>query len=179
MAKRINPVRNTNLNPVRYTLLKNNKAKLSNGANKKNKISNRVKIKIGSVETEAELNNSKTARLIWDALPISASCNRWGDEIYFYVSVKTGLEDPKELVKLGDLGYWPEGPALCIFFGPTLISKGKEIRPASAVNIIGKLAGNPNPVRNTKFQTGKNKISNGAKEFKKVSEGETIVLEKL
>jgi hypothetical protein len=31
---------------------------------------------------------------------------------------------------------------LCLFFGPTPISKGNEIRPASPVNIVGKITGN-------------------------------------
>ena len=45
---------------------------------------------------------------------------------------------------LGDLGYWPPGKAFCIFFGPTPASKGDEIRPASAVTVVGKLLGDPN-----------------------------------
>jgi hypothetical protein len=39
------------------------------------------------------------------------------------------------------LGYWPQGHALCIFFGPTPVSRGDEIRPASPVNIVGKIQG--------------------------------------
>jgi len=31
------------------------------------------------------------------------------------------------------------GPALCIFLGKTPISRGNEIRPASTVNVIGKI----------------------------------------
>ena len=50
-------------------------------------------------------------------------------------------EDAKELVSSGDLGYWPQGQALCIFFGPTPISKVNEIRPASAVTVFGKVVG--------------------------------------
>jgi hypothetical protein len=50
-------------------------------------------------------------------------------------------EDTRELVSLGDIGYWPPGKAMCIFFGKTPISRGDEIRPASPVNIIGKVEG--------------------------------------
>ena len=42
---------------------------------------------------------------------------------------------------MGDLGYWPPGKAFCIFFGPTPASCGSEIRPASPVNVFGKLEG--------------------------------------
>jgi hypothetical protein len=42
---------------------------------------------------------------------------------------------------MGDLGYWPPGTAFCIFFGPTPMSSGDEIRPASPVNVLGKVDG--------------------------------------
>ncbi|NTV42317.1 MAG: hypothetical protein HGA63_03360, partial [Syntrophobacteraceae bacterium] len=35
------------------------------------------------------------------------------------------------------------GKAFCIFFGPTPMSRGAEIRPASAVNVVGKVLGDP------------------------------------
>lgn len=101
----------------------------------------KVIIEAGGVRAEAELNDTETATLIWNALPIEASVNTWGDEIYFAIPVKAGLENGVETVQLGDLGYWPTGSALCIFFGPTPISKGEEICPASAVNIVGKVIG--------------------------------------
>ena len=46
-----------------------------------------------------------------------------------------------ERVEKGELGFWPEGDAFCIFFGPTPASTGDEIRPASAVNVFGKVIG--------------------------------------
>ena len=63
-------------------------------------------------------------------------------EIYFTVPVQVGLEDDaSEVVENGDMGYWPTGSAFCIFFGPTPISREGEIRPASAVNVFGKIKG--------------------------------------
>ena len=50
-------------------------------------------------------------------------------------------EDAKEVVELGDLGFWPPGNAFCIFFGLTPASSQGEIRPASPVNIIGSING--------------------------------------
>nr|HID59942.1 hypothetical protein [Desulfobacterales bacterium] len=107
----------------------------------------RFKIKVGRIEIEAELNDSKTARLIWDALPIENSFNTWGDEIYFSIPVQAELEDAKEVVQPGDLGYWPPGGAFCIFYGRTPASRGDEIRPASPVNVVGKVAGDPTVFR--------------------------------
>ena len=96
-----------------------------------------IKIRAGSVESRAELNDTKTASAIWDALPIEARGNTWGDEIYFAIPVKLKTERGQETVALGDLGYWEPGSAFCIFFGPTPMSYGEEIRPASPVTVVG------------------------------------------
>ena len=103
----------------------------------------RIRIKAGAVELEADLNDTGTARAVWNALPISASCNTWGDEIYFGVPVTAELEERREVVDMGDIAYWPPGRAFCIFFGPTPASSGNEIRPASAVTVIGAVVGDP------------------------------------
>jgi len=100
-----------------------------------------ILIKASGIELDAALNNSRTAEAVWAALPITAHANTWGDEIYFTIPVKLELEKGQELVELGDLGYWPPGSAFCIFFGPTPMSGGEEIRPASAVTVFGKVAG--------------------------------------
>jgi hypothetical protein len=101
-----------------------------------------VRIRIGKLTMEAELVDTPTARKITRALPIKASFNTWGDEIYFSIPVTSDLDDDaREVVELGDLGYWPPGKAFCIFFGQTPMSRPGEIRPASAVNIVGKVKG--------------------------------------
>ncbi len=100
---------------------------------------------------DAMLNDSPTAREIARALPLEAEANTWGEEIYFPIPVHMPLDDgAKELVDAGDLGYWPRGKAFCIFFGPTPISAPGEIRPASAVNIVGKVSGDPSPFKRVK-----------------------------
>ena len=110
----------------------------------------RIRITAHSVTMEAELNDSQTAQLIWEALPIEAHGNTWGDEIYFSIPVAADLENAQEVVEFGDLGYWPPGTAFCIFFGPTPMSQGDEIRPASPVNVIGKLRGDPRAFKQVK-----------------------------
>ena len=101
----------------------------------------KILITAGPVQVEATLNETETALAILGALPISASASTWGDEIYFGIPVDVGLEDGQETVEMGELGYWPPGRAFCIFFGRTPASRGDEIRPASAVTIIGKASG--------------------------------------
>lgn len=107
----------------------------------------KIRIKAGGIEVIAELNRTKTAEAIWEALPIKGNANRWGDEIYFSIPVSLEAEDAQEVVSTGDLGYWPPGTACCIFFGPTPISKGQKIRPASAVNVFGKIIGDASVFR--------------------------------
>jgi hypothetical protein len=94
---------------------------------------------------EGLLNDSPTAKALAAALPITGKAQLWGDEIYFPVpQVVAELDDTAAtVVNVGDLGYWPSGRAFCIFFGLTPGSVPGEIRPASAVNLVGRLDGDP------------------------------------
>ena len=51
--------------------------------------------------------------------------------------------DARATVDKGAVAYWPPGSALCLFWGPTPMSRGDEIRPASAVNVLGAIDGDP------------------------------------
>ena len=96
----------------------------------------------GEREVSAQLNDSETAAAIWDALPITGLVQTWGDEIYFSIPLSTKeSDDAQETVPKGTIAYWPPGNALCLFWGPTPISRGDEIRPASAVNLVGQIEG--------------------------------------
>ena len=111
----------------------------------------KIKILTGETAVEAELNESKTAQKVWDALPIDGRNNLWGEEIYFSIPVKAGLEqDARDVVSAGDLGFWPPGSAFCIFFGRTPASRGDEVRAASAVNVIGRVLADPKAFRKAK-----------------------------
>jgi len=110
----------------------------------------KIRIIVGKLELEAWLNETKTANKVFEALPITSTLNTWGDEIYFTIPVDAKPEDAKELVSLGDVAYWPPGKAMCIFFGKTPISRGDEIRPASTVNIIGKVEGDYRSLKKVK-----------------------------
>lgn len=103
----------------------------------------RIRIAASGIHVVAELNNTRTAEAIWEALPIKGKVSLWGDEIYFPIPVSLELEEGQEVVDIGDLGYWPQGSAFCIFFGSTPMSRGEEIRPASAVTVFGKVIDEP------------------------------------
>ena len=101
-----------------------------------------ITIQAGGVTIDAELNEGRTAHLIWEALPITGKASTWGDEIYFSIPVKADNEaGAREDVEVGELGDWPPGNAFCIFFGPTPASSGSSPRAASPVNILGKVVG--------------------------------------
>ena len=103
-----------------------------------------IRIRAGEVSVTAALNDSTTAGAVWDALPITGRVQTWGDEIYFPIPVDAAeAPDAAETVDKGTVAYWPPGSALCLFWGPTPMSRGDEIRPASAVNVIGAIDGDP------------------------------------
>jgi len=111
----------------------------------------RIKITIGTVTVDAELLGTECAKAIWDRLPIEAVPNEWGDEFYFEIPVKMPLDKTATLnVKAGDIGYWPPGNALAIFFGPTPASSGSDPVPASEVNVVGKISGDATVLRSAK-----------------------------
>ena len=96
---------------------------------------------IGSVEAGMIEENPKTAEAVWDALPIEGIAERWGDEVYFSTPIELGEENARERVEVGEIAYWPPGRAICIFFGPTPVSRGGEIRAASPVNVFARILG--------------------------------------
>ena len=101
----------------------------------------KIQVTAGEIEAEAELNDTRTAQAIWETLPMKGHVNLWGDEIYFSIPLSLQLEAGQEVVNTGDLGYWPNGNAFCIFFGPTPVSQRGEIRAASQVTVFGKVIG--------------------------------------
>jgi len=98
-----------------------------------------------------ELFDTLTARAVAEALPIESVPEEWGDEFYFEIPVEMPLDETATAkVKVGDIGYWPPGNALAIFFGPTPISSGSEPVAASDVNIIGRVTGDVAALNNVK-----------------------------
>ncbi len=96
-----------------------------------------VKFKVKDKEFKGNFNSTKTAKAIYEKLPIISRVNTWGDEIYFDIRLKLPSENPTLDVRIGDIAYWPEGSCMCIFFGPTPVSTNKNPKPASEVTVIG------------------------------------------
>lgn len=107
-----------------------------------------LRITIDELNLVAELAQTPSADALWDALPLQAQAHRWGDELYFTVPFQAALEaDARAVVQKGDVAYWPDGPALCFFFGPTPVSRPDEIRAASPVNVCGSIKGDSTILR--------------------------------
>ncbi len=100
---------------------------------------NLIIISADGISVEAELKGSDIAKIISDALPIVSVCRTWGEEIYFDSPVSPAMQNPVDSVGMGDIAYWGQGPAVCLFFGETPISSGGKIIPAGPVEIIGKI----------------------------------------
>ena len=121
----------------------------------------KINISAGNISLEAEILDTPTASKILEALPLESSANVWGDEIYFDIPLRLEQEpDARADVEIGDLAYWPAGPAFCIFFGPTPVSTGDQPRAYSPVNVFGRVLGD-------------------ARQFKGISSGTAVMVTKV
>jgi len=110
-----------------------------------------ITISAGEITLQAKLNDTPTVQAILEALPIEGTVSTWGDEIYFRIPVIADQEpDARADVEVGELGYWPAGPAFCVFFGPTPASLNEKPKAASSVNIMGRIEGNATKLKSVK-----------------------------
>lgn len=99
-------------------------------------MSREVLIQAGNVAIRARLLDTPTADQIWNALPIYAAAQTWGREVYFKAPVLSATEpEARDVVRVGEIAYWPDGDSITIGFGPTPISRRGEIRLASPSNV--------------------------------------------
>ncbi len=104
----------------------------------------RIRIRWSNGSVEGVLDGSPTSARVVGVLPHTATANTWGDEIYFSVPADSELDaNAQTVVEPGAICFWVQGSSIAIPFGPTPISEGDECRLVTAVNVIGKLEGDP------------------------------------
>ena len=101
----------------------------------------RVRVRAGDVELVAKLHDTPTTDALWMLLPVTSRAARWGHEFYFTVPamVAERESDARDVMEIGEIGYWVEGQAIAIFFGPTPASREDEPRAVVPVNVVGKI----------------------------------------
>ena len=112
-----------------------------------------VKIRIAwkGGEVTANLRDTPTVKQLVTALPCEASANTWGEEVYFELPVKAGLEsDAQQVVEPGAVCFWVQGSSLALPFGPTPVSKADECRLVTSCNVLGKIEGDPRQLKKVK-----------------------------
>jgi hypothetical protein len=101
-----------------------------------------IRIEADGVRLYAVLGSTPTADAVWEALPLEGRAERWGDEVYFNVPLDLPLEkEARAAVTIGEIGFWPQGHAIALFFGPTPASTGPDPAAASPVNVFGRITG--------------------------------------
>jgi uncharacterized protein len=114
-------------------------------------MSTSITITVNDVVLRAELFDTPCARAVAGVLPLAARPNTWGDEFYFEIPLAFASDATATVsVRIGDIGYWPPGKALAIFFGPTPMSTGPVPVPASKVNLVGRISGDASLLRRVK-----------------------------
>ncbi|MFJ5547066.1 cyclophilin-like fold protein [Streptomyces sp. NPDC093225] len=103
-----------------------------------------IRISWPAGQLTATLDDTPTTQALAAALPIHASANTWGEEVYFDTGVSVALEhDAEQVVDPGTVAFWTEGNALALPYGATPISRGGESRLASPCNVLGSFDGDP------------------------------------
>lgn len=96
----------------------------------------KIVISVRDLEAEAVLldeERPQTCEEIWRALPLNGEASLYKEELYFPIPLEVDPEDATRETEAGDVSYWPDGPAFCIFFG--------DSQPVSPVNTFARIEG--------------------------------------
>ena len=74
----------------------------------------------------------RTIDKILKALPLNSRVHLWKNEIYFEIGIRMGSEKAVSSCKAGDIAYWPQGDAVCLFF--------EDMTPYGKVNPLGQIS---------------------------------------
>src|SRR5256712_11898333 len=98
-----------------------------------------IKITVGGLTLDAELKPTRTAKAIYDLLPIETDLHSWGEEFYFKVPfIKDHRETATLKVAVGDIAYWGNGGGGGVFFRRPPGSTGAHPAPPPPGDLIGE-----------------------------------------
>ncbi|MCC6694525.1 MAG: hypothetical protein IT365_02740 [Candidatus Hydrogenedentes bacterium] len=104
----------------------------------------RIQIATRNIAITGELFDMPTARKVLEALPCVSEVSVWGEEAYFSIPVRATLEgSATDVVEPGTICFWVQGNSLALPYGPTPVSVGNECRLVTAVNVLGRIDGDP------------------------------------
>lgn len=102
-----------------------------------------VRIIVEGLVLAGELNDSQAGRALATRLPLAWSAARWGHE--YYGPLDQPMGDPqgqgKQEMEVGELAFHPDSGLLCLFFGPTPMSRDDTPRAAFPVLPVGMARG--------------------------------------
>jgi hypothetical protein len=104
----------------------------------------KLRLEVGKLHLLVNLQNTPTAKAVFEAAPFEGRAATWGEEVYFATPVSARLEpDAQQIVEPGTVCFWTEGHALALPYGRTPISTDERPKLASRCNVLGRLEGNP------------------------------------
>ena len=105
-----------------------------------------VLITTGRAAIRVRLLPTVTAARIFQALPLHATAETWGQTVHFELPVETGREpEATRQGTPGDISFWSEESRVIVAFGPTPISGPGEIRLPSPCNVWAKAIDDVSP----------------------------------
>jgi len=97
-----------------------------------------LNLQFNDTQIRVVLRRTSTAQAILNAIPFKATVQTWGREVIFDCPVRVAVEDSAtNIVKPGDIGFWPDGSSITIAYGATPISRHGEARLACSCNVWG------------------------------------------
>lgn len=110
-------------------------------------------LELENMRLEVEIDEHETGRALADRLPLETEMSRWGDELYGdcgisgSINLDSEMGRAREIMEIGELAYWPDGDALCVFFGHTPASTDERPRAISPVIPLGRVRGDATVLR--------------------------------
>lgn len=115
-----------------------------------------IHLQIGHTRFPVALYDSTASRSLFSVLPQTISMYSWGNEYYGELPITLDYAGDKlqDIFQPGEIALWPEGNAICVFFGPTPISHADECRMASDGVALGKIIGDFSSLKRLRNQLG-------------------------